>query len=56
MQLIRQSTLFRRGKIELSKEEYVIYKLGRSYGFVDGMILGIILSIIVLVLTRILGL
>ena len=54
MRLIRRSTLFKRGEIELSEEEYKVYKLRRYYGIIDGMICGIALSIAVMWLSKIL--
>ena len=56
MKLTRKSSMFRRAVIEMSKEEYKVYKFGHLQGFWDGMICGVALSIAVILLIKLLGL
>ena len=56
MRVTRKGTLFRREELEMSQEEYEVYKLGRYYGIIDGMIVGVALSIAIVLITKIFGL
>ena len=47
MELIKKGTLFKRAEVEMSKEEYKAYMLGKFFGRVEGFVFGVIVTLFI---------